>query len=43
MKTGTFLCWLFGHKFVAKWWNDAPMDSITKHLDYCVRCGISKH
>lgn len=45
MRTGTFLCWLFGHKFIWYRCTDITGDIYTKTatpLDYCIRCGISK-
>lgn len=52
MKTGTFLCWLFGHKFAQdKWILDKLATKITGWREgnylkiatnYCVRCGIEK-
>ena len=48
IKTGTFLCWLFGHKFIGKSIKLDPKDrdhSFTKSfiIDHCVRCGIKSN
>lgn len=45
MRIGTFLCWLFGHKFlfVEKEYNEQMIAVYTtKNSNYCVRCGIDK-
>lgn len=47
-KAGTFLCWLFGHKFFAD--GIGSRSSVHKHflsqsmeaLDTCIRCGVTK-
>jgi hypothetical protein len=47
-KAGTFLCWLFGHKFFVD--GIGPRSSVHKHslregieaLDTCIRCGVTK-
>ena len=42
-RTGTFLCWLFGHKFMF-WANerDKPNFTFPSFKDKCIRCGIDK-
>jgi hypothetical protein len=47
MRFGTFLCWLFGHKFIGReiqeYFNkDGHLCREVTHSvrDYCVRCGI---
>lgn len=49
MKTGTFLCWLFGHKFLhnCRQMNKSADDTWrmrhwTEKQDFCDRCGIDK-
>ena len=46
MRTGTFMCWLWGHKFRGKdtWYKEENPDiMVTRYSvkDYCVRCGLS--
>ncbi len=48
MKIGTFVCWLFGHKFIARNRNEKFENGI-KHIYFtyiktycCVRCGIKE-
>lgn len=42
MRTGTFLCWLFGHKFVVE--RDEMVDyglvRFREASKWCCRCGI---
>lgn len=44
MKTGTFLCWLFGHKFMETIGIiDGAEIEYYHHLhENCIRCGIDK-
>jgi hypothetical protein len=49
MRTGTFRCWLFGHKFISKnekHYHDAVMGLMVRTsrtpLPYCIRCGIPR-
>lgn len=51
MKIGTFMCWLFGHKFLGHKqyvkYDDTHPDGVRIHrdmfqTDYCIRCGIDK-
>lgn len=50
MKTGTFLCWLFGHKFI-QWTQRTMFDTetrtrVTTHtlvvVFFCIRCGADR-
>lgn len=45
MKTGSFYCWLFGHKFIGKSnfreEGDYTVWDVTQS-NFCVRCGIDK-
>lgn len=51
MRIGTFMCWLFGHKFIARTIefrkDESHPDGYRRHIKYfpishCVRCGIDK-
>ena len=51
MKTGTFLCWLFGHKFLGRKFTPVECKGsatgwITAkewfQINYCIRCGVDK-
>lgn len=46
MRTGTFLCWLFGHKFALRCRDDASSPGYhsycTVFSEKCLRCGIVK-
>lgn len=45
MRIGTFMCWLWGHKFTRSMITEGDMwDGIltTWKTDYCMRCGIDK-
>jgi hypothetical protein len=43
VRTGTFLCWIFGHKFVIIDDNEQEMRRYWKPTNFCIRCGIDKH
>lgn len=45
MRIGTFLCWLFGHKFIGEKCRKDETGEIwitTFPTDYCSRCGIRR-
>lgn len=48
MRYGTFLCWLFGHKFIEELRNEKMVNGIKditiqlKQTPICVRCGIDR-
>jgi hypothetical protein len=50
MRTGTLLCWLFGHKFIFTeteysrniTTGQRSSRTVVKQIPYCVRCGIDK-
>jgi hypothetical protein len=46
-RAGTFMCWLFGHKFIWRAEGPSALGSDWLHVtvtqtDYCVRCGSSR-
>lgn len=52
MRIGTFLCWLFGHKFIGvrrypvkcEFGERGWINHIERlQLPYCIRCGIDKN
>lgn len=53
MRTGTFLCWLFGHKFIGEKVKILPLtnnmigisyltETSIHSINFCVRCGIKR-
>jgi hypothetical protein len=44
-KTGTFWCWLFGHKFISPnaGYVDGEWLTWKEPTEFCVRCGIDKN
>ena len=41
MRAGTFVCWLFGHKFVGHddFYEHGQFGSYLRVLNWCIRCG----